>query len=248
MGEVELRRRGFTLIELLVVIALIVLLAALLFPMLSRAKEQGKITSCSKNLQQIYSALAMYCDQWNGFLPDAMPINLSKTGEPLEFEYPGQEPNAAQKQQVHFLLREYIAAKTKSYDAGGVFRCPTDNITPPLERYANRFDKSSKLYEACVFAKYGSSYQWRMGKESPVYLGNTSPDGHKGTDLLGGRPIGSFAQPSKIGAARDAQPWHMYSNTHSRKDWRDPNAGGNVLYLDGHVKFNLGGEFLAGIF
>jgi hypothetical protein len=40
----------------------------------------------------------------------------------------------------------------------------------------------------------------------------------------------------------------MFSLTHVRKDWEDPNAGGNVLYLEGHVKFVFGSEFLGGIY
>ncbi len=79
-------RIGFTLIELLVVIAIIAILAAILFPVFLRAKENGRIATCSSNLHQIYTGLSLYLDDYRGFMPNASPINFYSV-----FQHPGQQ-------------------------------------------------------------------------------------------------------------------------------------------------------------
>ena len=63
-------KAAFTLIELLVVVAIIALLISILLPSLQRAREQAKAVVCMSNTRQILLAMAMYQQEWDGYLPD----------------------------------------------------------------------------------------------------------------------------------------------------------------------------------
>ncbi len=69
----SLRRRGFTLLELLAVIATIGILAALLLPVLSKAKVKAQRTACFSNLRQLGVAWVMYGNENNGYLVPSYP-------------------------------------------------------------------------------------------------------------------------------------------------------------------------------
>jgi prepilin-type N-terminal cleavage/methylation domain-containing protein/prepilin-type processing-associated H-X9-DG protein len=98
------RKKGFTLIELLVVIAIINILAGMLLPALTRAREQARRAACLSNLRNIGQALTMYAAENDGFLPaeDSSPTE----GDDLDLLYPSYLDNAE------------------------VFWCPSDAVKP----------------------------------------------------------------------------------------------------------------------
>ena len=77
------RNRGFTLIELLVVIAIIAILAAILFPVFARARENARKTTCLSNLKQIGMSLLMYAQDFDEALPAAYQWQVEGQTWPL---------------------------------------------------------------------------------------------------------------------------------------------------------------------
>src|SRR5688572_5024190 len=92
MPVAKASRGAFTLIELLVVIAIIAILAAMLLPALSKAKDRTYVVNCSNNLKQISLAFVMYAHD-NG---DVMPPRYFQGVDMYGGGYwPGPQPGIA---------------------------------------------------------------------------------------------------------------------------------------------------------
>jgi len=101
-------KSGFTLIELLVVIAIIAILAAMLFPVFARAREQARSISCASNLRQLGTAFNMYISDMGGEYPK--PLGT------IQWDDPSGEIS-------------WMQALTPYTKNTQMLKCPSDNAT-----------------------------------------------------------------------------------------------------------------------
>ncbi len=134
-----MRRRGkhiagFTLIELLVVIAIIAVLAAMLFPVLSNARERARTSSCLSNLKQLGNGFTLYTDDNGGRYPAAQRLTntpgIPAVSVPEDWEGSQYAPNA----DAFSLERQAFPERGQIYKYvrnKAVYLCPTDkNVAP----------------------------------------------------------------------------------------------------------------------
>jgi prepilin-type N-terminal cleavage/methylation domain-containing protein/prepilin-type processing-associated H-X9-DG protein len=176
-------RAAFTLIELLVVIAIIGILAAMLLPALTMAREKGRRAVCLNNLKQIGLGIAMYADSYNGRMPQDLASNPTLPGS------------------YNLLSNVITSAK--------VFACPSDSAA-----------KSQISYPLVnTVSSMSISYSYSVG-----LIWEDQPDSVIALDRMG-------KSVSAAGYTKGAR----WSSSGSAPGAPHKDAGGNVVYNDGHA-------------
>lgn len=179
---------AFTLIELLVVIAIIAILAAILFPVFARARENARRASCASNMRQLGLGILQYTQDYDERLPAAMvgEDGKNKTGGWMFYSAFGSGTTDPKFDPAQGSLYPYVKSSQ-------IFVCPSDS--------QGQLDGNSYALNSCVapgvatgvsgtkaLAAFDETSKWMLLSEEKTYK-NTTDDAYQllGTNDLSDR-------------------------------------------------------------
>lgn len=212
------RHSAFTLIELLVVIAIIGLLAAILFPVFSSARESARTTACLNNIKQLGVAITLYTQDNDEHLPFFAAVY-----DPAN---PTTSPYSATPYTNRWWLNISAYAKSRQ-----IFSCPSNRNSAAADRVTYNWNQWYNGNNLSVFQRPANiivvSDRWETN-----YC-NWDSDS-KVCTVHGAKAGGPYGPGSTSGGP-------VYYTSGAAEQWSSRivhrKIGENYLFADGHAKF-----------
>ena len=221
--------QGFTLIELLVVIAIIAILAAILFPVFGRARENARRASCQSNLKQIGLGFTQYAQDFDSSYPLEGP-------QASIFPMPPEAFPGASAAQLNSWGQNWIKSTNPYVKSYQVMQCPSGIEYSPLTATSSAPNSFSYSMNALLArTKIGA-----IGRPSKTVMAweGTGKYALKGATFSNPSVL-SGTLPYAASTAGVTHTFGMYTGfgAPSTGGWNHHLDGSNFLYTDGHVKW-----------